>query len=225
MEHPCHKCNQPVEDGVPFCSHCGASQIRVAIAESPPAAAYSSEDAGISPVSPTLLPPQDIRRLSVPVVWSKALRPCALAAGTAILLMALRLYSPVALLGAGLLSVVFYRRHNPGIAVKAAVGARLGALSGLLSFGMSAILGTVVVVFLHQGPEIRNQLFEKIDQAASQTSDPRTVALLEQLKTPSDLAVIVLSSFFLAIVLASIGGALGGAFCSRGDRSEPGPSV
>ncbi len=36
MDHPCHKCGQSAEDGVPFCSHCGAPQIRVAMAEPAP---------------------------------------------------------------------------------------------------------------------------------------------------------------------------------------------
>lgn len=218
MEHPCHKCNQPVENGIPFCTRCGAPQIRVAIEEPPPAASYSPEDAGSSPVSPTLLPLQDTPKLSLPVLWSKAVRPCALAAAVAILLMALRLYSPVALLGAGFLSVVFYRRRNPGIAIKGAAGAGLGALSGLLWFGMSAILSAVFIAGLHKGPELRRQIVEGLDKAAQQTSDPQTLALFEQFKTPSGLAVMILLGFFLAIVLAGIGGALGGAFFSRGDR-------
>src|SRR5688572_9464475 len=30
MEHPCHQCGTSIADGVPFCPHCNAPQIRVA---------------------------------------------------------------------------------------------------------------------------------------------------------------------------------------------------
>ena len=33
MEQPCYKCRQLVEEGRPFCPHCGAPQIRVLVAE------------------------------------------------------------------------------------------------------------------------------------------------------------------------------------------------
>ena len=33
MDHPCYKCGHSIEDGKPFCSQCGAPQIRVAMPE------------------------------------------------------------------------------------------------------------------------------------------------------------------------------------------------
>ena len=222
MDHPCHKCNQPVEDGIPFCSHCGAPQIRVAIAEAPLSTLYSPEDAGNSTDSATLLTSRDNRPPSLHIRWSEALRPCALAAMSALLPVALGLYPLVAAVGAGFLSVFLYRRRSPGTVIKAAAGAWLGALSGLLWFGMSAVLGAMFVAVLNKGPELRRQILERLDQAARQTSDPQTLAVFEQFKTPSGLAVMMLLgfvfAFFLAIVLASIGGALGGTLLSRGDR-------
>jgi hypothetical protein len=88
MEHQCHKCSQPVEDGIPFCSHCGAPQIRVMVAE--PTAA---EPAGDRPLSTPLIlqAAQGAALISVPTRWSQTLRPCALAAVIAIGLAMLNL--------------------------------------------------------------------------------------------------------------------------------------
>ena len=36
MEQPCYKCGQTVEEGIPFCPHCSAPQIRVVVAEPAP---------------------------------------------------------------------------------------------------------------------------------------------------------------------------------------------
>src|ERR1051326_7417864 len=29
MDHACHQCGQEIEEGTPFCRHCGAPQIRI----------------------------------------------------------------------------------------------------------------------------------------------------------------------------------------------------
>src|SRR5437899_8344105 len=119
MDHPCHKCGQTVEDGVPFCAHCAAPQIRVAIAEPLPAI-MPSLDKGSPENVPVGLPAgPNATELAIAARWSQALRPCALAAVVALVLVGLRLYPVVAIFTAGLLAVAFYRQSNPGTVVKA----------------------------------------------------------------------------------------------------------
>jgi hypothetical protein len=155
--------------------------------------------------------------------WSQALRPCALAALVASLLMSMGLNPFVAMFSVGFLAVVFYRQRRREIMIKATAGAGLGALGGLLWFAMSSVLEALIVILLHKGPELRNELIVRIQQAASQTSDPQVQAVFERLKTQGGLEVLMLTglvfAFLASIVLGGLGGALGGAILGRRDRS------
>src|SRR5579863_302979 len=186
MEQPCYKCRQTVEEGVPFCPHCAAPQIRVVIAEPAPpplafAAASASQDSAVLPAA------QTVPILALPMQWSQALKPCALAALVASLLMSLGLNPFVAMFSVGFLAVVFQRQRRTEITIKPSVGVGLGALSGLLWFAMSSVLEALIVIFLHKGPELRNALISKLQEAASQTSDPQVLAMFERFKTPGGL--------------------------------------
>jgi hypothetical protein len=220
MEQPCYKCGQTVEQGVPFCPHCSAPQIRVVIAEpAPPPLAFAaaSQDSVVLPAS------QTVPVLALPMQWSQALKPCALAALVASLLMSLGLNPFVAMFSVGFLAVVFYRQRRPEIMIKAATGAGLGALGGLLWFAMSSILEALIVIFLHKGPELRNALLTKIQEASAQTSDPQVLSVFDRLKSPGGLEFLMLTGVVFAllasIVLASLGGVLGGAILGRRNRS------
>jgi hypothetical protein len=222
MEQSCYKCRQAVEEGTAFCPHCSAPQIRVVIAE--PAAPLAYAAAGAESQDSTALPAsQIVPVLALPMQWSQALRPCALAALVASLLMSLGLNPFVAMFSVGFLAVVFYRQSQRGIMIKTSSGAALGALGGLLWFAMSSIFEALVVIFLHKGPDLRNELLAKIQQAASQTSDPQVVAVFERFKSQGGLEFLMLMglvfAFLASIVLGSLGGALGGVILGRRDRS------
>lgn len=153
------------------------------------------------------------------MTWSEALKPCALAALVASLLMALGLNPFVAMISVGFLAVVFYRQQRREAEMKAGTGARLGALSGLLWFAISSIFEALTVIFLHKGDEIRKGLTAVIERAASRTSDPQTLAVFDRLKTPQGLEFLmifgIVFGFFTAVVLAALGGALGAAVLGR----------
>jgi hypothetical protein len=222
MEQSCYKCGQTIEEGIPFCPHCSAPQIRVVIAEAatPPlafAAATTTRDSAVLPASQTL------PVLALPMQWSQALRPCALAALVAALLMSMGLNPFVAMFSVGFLAVIFYRQRHREAVIKATAGGGLGAFAGLLWFAMSSVLEALLVIFLHKGPELRNELIIRIQQAASQTSDPQVQSLFERFKTEGGLEVLMLTgllfAFFAAIVLGGLGGAFCGAILGRRDPS------
>jgi hypothetical protein len=221
MEQPCYKCGQTVEQGIPFCPHCSAPQIRVVV-EEPAVPAELSDPDGSSGVA-TLSASQTVPVLALPMQWSQALRPCALAALIASLLMSLGLNPFVAMFSTGFLAVFFYRQRARGIAVKPARGSGIGALAGLLWFAMSSVVETLIVIFLHKGPELRNAMLGKLQQLSSQTSDPQVLAMFERFKSPGGLEFLMLSSlvfaFLASIVLSGLGGAAGGAILGRGGRS------
>jgi len=222
MEKSCYKCGQVMEEGRPFCPHCAAPQIRVLIAEPVAASAALPEVTRMPEASDALPASQTVPVLAVPMQWSQALKPCALAALVAALLMSLGLNPFVAMFSVGFLGVVFYRQGRPGVLLKASTGARLGALSGLLWFAMSSILEAFMVLILHKGPELRQALTTRIDQAAARTSELQALAIFERLKSPDGLEFLmifgVVSVFLAAIVLGAIGGALGGAILGRRNK-------
>lgn len=214
MEQSCYKCGYVIEEGRPFCPHCSAPQIRVMISE-PIAAAPIGEAAAIPQASGALPASQTVPVLAVPMHWSQAIKPCALAALAASLLMSLGLNPLVAMLVVGFLAVIFYRQGHPGALINAVAGARLGALSGLLWFAISSILEAAVVLLLHKGPEIRQGLLTVIDQAAARTTDPQALAMFQHFKTSDGIELLMIvgliCAFFAAIVLGALGGALGGS--------------
>jgi hypothetical protein len=222
MEQPCYKCGQTVEEGVPFCPHCSAPQIRVVIAEPAPSAAAA--DTAANPPSSRVLPAsQTVPVLALPAQWSQAVKPCALAALVASLLMSLGLNPFVAMLSVGFLAVVLYRQLRPGTVIKAAAGARLGAFSGLLWFAVSSVFEALAIVLLHKGSEIRKELIARIEQAASRTSDPQALAVFERLKTPGGLEFLMVFglvfAFLAALLLAGLGGALAATLLGRRDKT------
>jgi hypothetical protein len=218
MEQSCYKCGQTVEEGIPFCPHCSAPQIRVVIAEPAPlplafAGATTTQEAV------SLSASQTVPVLALPMQWSQAFRPCALAAVVASLLMALGLNPFVAMFSVGFLAVVFYRQSRREILMRPAIGAGLGALAGLLWFAMSSILEALVVILFHKGPELSSELVKRIQQASSQTSDPQVLAVFDRLKSPGGLELLMLTGLIFALlaslVLGGLGGLLGGAILGR----------
>jgi|SRR5271170_4175146 hypothetical protein len=223
MEQPCYKCGQTVEQGIAFCPHCSAPQIRVVIAEPATAPAAFAEPTIASQATAVLPASQTVPVLALPMQWSQAVRPCALAALVASLLGSLGLHPLVAMLSVGFLAVIFYRQFRPGGSTQALAGARLGALSGLFWFAMTSILQALAVLVLHKGPELRHELIARIEQAATQTSDPQTLAMLDRIKSPGGLELLMICglifAFVASVVLGGIGGALGGAIFGRRDKT------
>ena len=223
MEHSCYKCGHTIEEGRPFCPHCSAPQIRVVISEPIPAAAPLSEVASVPQVPAARPASETVPVLAVPMLWSHAVRPCALAALVGSLLMFLGLHPLVAMLVVGFLAVVFYRQGRMGASLAAGAGAKLGTLSGLLLFAVSSILLAGWVLVLHKGPEIRQTLIAIIAQAAARTSDPEALAVFDRLKTPEGFEIFMVASlivgFLASVALGALGGVLGASVLGRRHRN------
>lgn len=165
--------------------------------------------------------------LAVPVRLSDALKPCALATGVGMLLMFMGLTPSVAMFSVGFLAVMFYRQGHPGVAIRAANGARLGAFGGLMFFAVVAALVAVAAIVPELRLKLHDQMIENRAQilqnaekwAASRPSDPQVQAALEQMKSSEGfiMMAITLGVLFLvlAILLGILGGALGGGIFGR----------
>jgi hypothetical protein len=226
MDHPCYKCGHIVEDGKPFCLQCGAPQIRVVMPEAPVPAVVGSVSSAELPILPSdspIVPGALAARLTTAMEWSAALRACAVAALIAALVMSLGLMVPLlAALGAGFLAVTLYHYRNPAWSVNARSGAQLGAVCGVLFFGIAAIFETLAVALFHAGGEVRGKMLEALQQAASRSNDPQVQAVLERLKTPEGIALMLgfalVVLFLVSIAAGSLAGALTGAFLGRRKR-------
>jgi hypothetical protein len=220
VDHPCYRCNGSVEEGIPFCPHCGAPQIRVVVEEGdepvtnamppgtpgelpPPAQpVYPSH-----PAWPPALNPDQIN-------WRVARPPAALAGILAGILMQLpyfTLLSLVWLFAAGAYSATAYRKRT-GAHVGAKMGAKLGALSGFFTFIIVAIANTLKFVLF---PNIvRDQLKVAMDSSLK-NADPQSAKLLEGLfqsfQTQAGMAVLLALSLGVALVLLLIVTSAGGA--------------
>jgi len=218
MENPCYKCGQVVEEGRTFCPHCAAPQIRVVVAE--PVPVPFAEGVGIT--NTTGLPASEtVPVLAVPVSWSQALKPCALAALVATVLMFLRLTPAVAMFSTGFLAVVFYRQGRPNIRMRPASGARLGAFAGLLCFGIMVLLLSLVATIPEMRGKVHDQIVGLVDQqaAASNPGDAQVQKVLDWIRTPEGFAFMLLFvgivSLVIYVLLGALGGALGGAIFGR----------
>ena len=208
-----------MEEGVPFCPHCAAPQIRVVMAEpvSTSQGGASGQDAGALPAS------QTVPVLAVPMRWSQAFRACGLAALIAFLLV---LFSPVVgMLAAGFLAVTFYRQHRPGIALRVAEAAKLGAFAGILCSCLLSFVFAGAATVPDARAKLQDEFIESIQKVTAWfPANPADMkAAIDQLKTPRGFATAVIelcvATFLLSIVLGGLGGALGSAILGRRDRS------
>jgi len=211
VEHPCSQCNTPVEDGTAFCPHCSAAQIRVA-----------SEDVRQSGEPPEVLAqPGPVE--SAGIQWSQALPSAALAGLIAAGFMFILVKTGVLwMIAAGILAVVLYRRRNPGGTLSPGMGARLGAVSGVLGFGIFAVFTAIEILVFHSGGQLRAALLDAIEQSALRASDPQAQQYVTYFKSPPGLALfmalMLVVMFFIFLILASLGGSLAASLLRRRER-------
>jgi hypothetical protein len=222
MDYSCYKCGRNIEEGKPFCSDCGAPQIRVVIPEAAPESIPTSGETLLPQHADgaTVLPTDGPDALRGP--WSSSLKQCALAAAAAVALSFLGLNPFVAAFGAGWLGVALSRHSLPGSSIRPSFGAKIGALSGLLLFCMSTIFEALAVLLLHKEAQLRAEMLEKIQQAASRYPGPEVQPFLNFVRTPEGFAFMMIGSVIFALVafviLGGLGGAASAAILGRRDR-------
>jgi hypothetical protein len=216
VEHPCPKCGEAVEDGIPFCRACRAPQIRVVgiepQAETVPDAHPAAEDLTIPAVAPTSDPS--------PIRWSQAL-PCAALGGALTLMLALipfAVFGPACVAG-GAFSVMLYRRRAANTFPTPARGAWVGAASGGFAFLFSAI--PMIAALVYRADELRKAMAASVTQFSSRGYDPDKVQqVLELLKTPEGLSFFVGFGLFVMCVIFVVGASIGGAWYAAWARKR-----
>ena len=214
MEHPCYRCGANIEEGIPFCAACGAPQIRV-LAPEPLAPVVTGPEAAIEHYA-SYSPPQPSA-----LEWAQALPSAGIALLVAIVIIVVSKSSGLGMLAAGFLSVVLYRRRCPATLVTTGIGARLGALTGLLGFGAVALILALWTSF-RSGKEIHDAFLSYIQQNAAQTTDPHVQQVIELFNTPEGFTFIMILSLIVTLVafliFSSLGGAIGAFLLHRKER-------
>ena len=218
MEHACHRCGKAVEDGVPFCPQCGAPQIRVMTAAPPPPILTPSGPEFGARRPP---PPVPLAELGQ-VTWSRAWRAANLAAGLgalAALLVAVVTGLPqvgffVWMLGGGVLVVIIYRRRQHLQQMSAGMGARLGAMAGLMGFVIFGLLSLVQILSLRGSGQLRTALEQALKTSAERSGNPEAQQMLQQFLTPEGMRLLIALGIVLMLVLFVAASSLGGAIAA-----------
>ncbi len=232
MEHACYRCAAQIEEGIAFCPHCGAPQIRVAPPEenvpaSPPPVTPGGP-AEFSPTQPTPWSPGATPYPPLPgaIQWDLAWQGALLAGAGAAILSAIPIVSLgccLWTLAAGAVSVGLYQRRVPGTLITPGMGMKLGALAGVFAFVIHAIVNTVSFVAFRSSSEFRRALQEQMDKQLANSPDPRAQQIMRQMfdwiNTPQGMATfMVLILVLLAVmfvVFTAAGGALGASMFGR----------
>jgi hypothetical protein len=205
VEHHCHRCGAVVADNAPFCSQCGAPQIRVPVGqELPPQAA-----------APPPLPAVASR-----VAWKVAL-PRVLGAavvGSILLMIFTRLLPPFLVIVliipfTGALSVWFYK--NRDAVMNGGKGFRLGIVTGFFLFVLNLI--APVVAYLADRQQFIAVVKQQLDQAAK--NDPRSQEMINSLSQhPETIAAIAVIGAIVGLFMFTMACGIGGAIAGRGAR-------
>ncbi len=109
----------------------------------------------------------------------------------------------------GALAVFFYHRES-GFTLPTALAARLGGAAGVVVFAVNALF-IVLTIAVHAQQKCIDAFTTMAQRFGANTADPNFQAGIRSLFTTSGLAI----SFFVALALASIGGAVASLLLRR----------
>jgi predicted secreted protein len=218
MPEYCHRCGEELPAGSresPFCPHCGAPQLFLAL-ENQSMETGGEPAPGTIPGAPPPPHPQQVE-------WKTAIRCAALVAGIAALLsvaaMRIDVLSPISFLwimSASLITLGLYRKRRPSAWVDVGVGARIGVVVGVflaLGLGMAmAGWGLVARFALHSMGSFDAQMAVQMQTAIQKSATPFPPNLLGFIRSPEFRAGVMLAGFAMLSVFLLALSTLGGAF-------------
>jgi len=231
VEHPCYRCQALIEEGIAFCPHCGAPQIRVV----PPEENIPASAPPITPGEPAQFQtqppawPSGATRYPLQpgaIQWDLAWPGALLAGAGAAVLSAIPIVSLgccLWTLGAGGLAVALYQRRVPDTLITTGMGMRLGALAGLIAFVIHAVVTTLSFLLFRSSSDFRRALQQQMDKQIANSPDPKAQEIMRQMfdwiNTPQGMAtfmvgmMVVLAIVF--VVFTAAGGALGASMFGK----------
>jgi hypothetical protein len=194
-----------VSENAPFCSQCGAPQIRVSVGQ--PDAPQNAAP----PIAPALTAGR--------VIWSAAFSRTVIAAiiGTILLVIFQFLLPPLLVLillvpFTGAIAVWLYRSRDP--LISGGKGFRVGMVAGFMLFLLNALLGALA--YFVNPTEIVNKMKQQFELAASRSADPNAQQMFRNLADrPDAMLTFVLFGGMLTMIIFVIFCGIGGAIAGR----------
>lgn len=129
-------------------------------------------------------------------------------------------------LAAGAVAVLFYK-SRAAISVPTGMGARLGAVTGMVASLTSSALSVLSILLMGSG-KMRETMRHTMEQSASGNADPNAQAMIhrmmEFMTSPGGFALIMTVGFainFLALMaFSAAGGALGASLFGKREGSQ-----
>ena len=112
-------------------------------------------------------------------------------------------------MGAGFFAVFLYRRRT-GALLNMESGVRMGWMTGILMFGMMALLLTLSMLIFQAAGGIG-----AVQAELKNTVDPRMIEALKQLQSGPGVARLLIQLFVFMTLLSMAGGALGAKMSGR----------
>ncbi len=220
MDYNCNRCGTAVAEGTPFCPQCGAPQIRVNVGSPDPATPPfpPGTPAEMQPPAEPVWPPYAGSPDATVIHWGEAL-PLAVTSGVvAAVLSSLPILGILFIVwaaAAGSWTTSKYHKTIPLTVMTGSVGARLGALAGLVG---GVLYGGIFVAFILLRPGFRSGFIEEMERRAG--SQPEAQEVLRLMTSPEGFATLITGMMVLLVVIFVISGAIGGALAAR---SQKGP--
>ena len=219
MQHPCSRCGAAVDDNSPFCPVCEAPQITfVSRQPDPEVVRLHPETVPPSPVAAPL-PERVSYHPSSASDRARFLRSAIYAAAIASLLSTIRGGVLISIPLAGILSVRFYRKGAFDPQVPPQLGFRLGALSGVLLFGILVLVSTISIAAQGGNAEFRERTLEMVRHYQAANPDPQAQQIFQYFQTPQGFLVMTLFGMLVTcimiVVLSGLAGLASAAFSQR----------
>jgi hypothetical protein len=189
-------CGAQLPDDALFCHKCGKAQREIVVPESIP----PPEE-----IAPPVVAPRP--ELAAPNFRNPVAIRIALAAAALATLMSFVPY--LNWLAAGFFAVFFYRRRT-GHMLNMESGVRMGWMTGVIMFGMMALLLTISLLFFQAAGGVA-----AVQDQFKNAVDPRVFEVLKHLQSGPEIAGLLIQLFVFTTLLSMAGGALGAKMTRR----------
>ncbi|HUQ50492.1 MAG TPA: hypothetical protein VM056_07260 [Terriglobales bacterium] len=117
----------------------------------------------------------------------------------------------------GAFAVFLYSRSDWNPPVSLGIGARLGAVTGLITFALYSLLLGVVLYF--QREQFFAMMKKELESAMARNPNPQAQQIVSQMMTPEGMAILLTVTavflLFMFLILCTVGGTISGNFFKR----------